>query len=53
VQARDAALVLEFGEITCPAQHAWIAQRLQWEGELLAYYLSRLIRKGDVALPIR
>lgn len=51
IQARDAALVLELGEITCPAQHAWLASRLHWEGALLAYYLSRLIRKGDVPPP--
>lgn len=51
VDARDAALVLELGEITCSAQRAWLAQRLQWEGALLAYYLSRLTGLGDVPLP--
>lgn len=51
VEARDASLVLELGEITCPAQHAWLAPRLQWEGALLAYYLSMLIGKGNVPKP--
>ena len=51
VDASDGSLVLELGEITCPAQHAWLAPRLQWEGELIAYFLSRLIRKGNVPDP--
>ncbi len=51
VDARDAGLVLELGEITCPAQHAWLAPRLNWEGALLAYYLSKLIGKGAVPDP--
>lgn len=53
VEARDAALVLEMGEITCPRQHAWLAARLQWEGALLAYYLSQLIGVGNVPPPRR
>ena len=44
-------MVLELGELTCPAQHAWLAPRLQWEGALTAYFLSQLIRKGDVPHP--
>jgi hypothetical protein len=51
VDALDGSLVLELGEITCPAQHSWLAARLNWEGELLAYYLSRQIDKGNVTLP--
>lgn len=51
VDAGDASLVLELGEITCPAQRAWLAPRLQWEGALLAYFLSRLIGKGNVPSP--
>jgi hypothetical protein len=51
VEARDASLVLELGEITCPAQHAWLARHLQWDGALLAYFLGKLIRKGDVPNP--
>jgi hypothetical protein len=51
VLARDASMVLELGEITCPAQRAWLAPRLQWAGALLAYYLSKLIGKGNVPGP--
>ncbi len=51
VRARKGALVLELGELTCPAQRAWLAPRLKWEGDLLAYFLSRLIGKGHVPLP--
>lgn len=51
VDARDGSLVLELGEITCPAQHAWLAARLHWEGALLAHFLSALIHKGNVPDP--
>jgi len=51
VDASDGSLVLELGEITCPAQHAWLAPRLQWEGELIAYFLSRITGKGNVPNP--
>ena len=51
VDARDGSLVLELGEITCPAQHAWLAPRLRWEGELVAHFVSALIGKGDVPDP--
>jgi hypothetical protein len=51
VDARDGALVIELGEITCPAQHAWLAPRLHWAGSLIAYFLSELIGKGDVPDP--
>jgi hypothetical protein len=51
VDARDASMVIEFGEVTCPAQHAWLASRLHWEGALTAYFLSRLMRKGNVPHP--
>jgi hypothetical protein len=53
VQARDGALVLELGEITCPAQHAWLATRLAALGDLIAYDVSRAIGKGDVPLPAK
>jgi hypothetical protein len=51
VDARDAAIVVELGELTCPAQRAWLAPRLHWEGALLAYFLGRQIGKGDVPDP--
>lgn len=51
VDAKAGSLVLELGEISCPAQHAWLAPRLQWEGALLAHFLSALIDKGKVPDP--
>jgi hypothetical protein len=51
VDASGGALVLELGELTCPAQRAWLAPRLQWEGALIAHFLSELIGKGDVPDP--
>ncbi len=51
VDARDGSLVLELGEITCLAQHAWLAHRLHWAGALVAHFLSELIGKGDVPDP--
>jgi hypothetical protein len=51
VDARDAAMVMELGELTCPAQHEWLGARLHWEGAILAHFLSALIGKGEVADP--
>jgi len=51
VDARNGSLVVELGEITCPAQRAWLAPRLHWEGALLAHFLSELIGKGNVGDP--
>ncbi|MGA8535515.1 MAG: hypothetical protein WB615_15515 [Candidatus Tumulicola sp.] len=51
VDARDTSLVLEFGEITCAAQRAWLAPRLRWAGALLAYFLSVRSGKGNVPDP--
>jgi hypothetical protein len=51
VEARYGSYVLELGEITCPKQHAWLAARLKWEGELIASFLSELIGKGNVRIP--
>lgn len=53
VDARYGSLVLELGEITCPAQRAWLAPRLQWEGALLAHFLSGRIGKRNVPDPGR
>lgn len=51
VNAKDGALVLELGELTCPAQRAWLTPRLHWEGAFIAHFLSTLIDKGDVPEP--
>ncbi|MGH7737422.1 MAG: hypothetical protein ACREMP_06095 [Candidatus Tyrphobacter sp.] len=50
-RAKNGAFVIELGEITCPAQRAWMRPRLHWEGALLAYWLSRLVHRGRVPLP--
>lgn len=46
VQAQDGGLVLELGEISCPAQRAWLAPRLDREGDLIAQFVDRLIRQS-------
>jgi len=51
VHASDSALVIELGELTCPAQRAWLEPRIKWEGALLAHFLSRRIGKGSVPAP--
>jgi hypothetical protein len=51
VDASDAAMVLELGEITCPEQHAWLQPRLRWAGAELAYFLSQRLGKGNVPEP--
>jgi hypothetical protein len=45
VHAQDGALVLELGELTCPPQRAWLAPRLQWEGDFIANFVDRLLRE--------
>lgn len=51
VEAIHGSLVIELGEITCDVQHAWLAPRLHWLGELLAYFLSRRIGNDSVPNP--
>jgi hypothetical protein len=46
VHASNGALVLELGELTCPAQKAWLTPRLQWEGKFIADFLRQLIGKS-------
>lgn len=53
VHARAGALVIELGEVSCPAQRAWLAPRLHWEGALIAYYVSQLLGRGRVPDPGR
>lgn len=43
VRASRGALVLELGEMTCPAQHRWLAARLHWEGRFIARFVRTLI----------
>ncbi len=42
VRAR-AALVLELGEITCPAQRAWLAPHLRDVADTIAAFLARIV----------
>ena len=51
VHASDGALVLEMGEVTCPAQRAWLAPRLKWQGALIAHAVSQILGTNDVADP--
>jgi len=44
VHASDAALVIELGELTCPAQSAWLRDNLPLEGQLIAEFLLSRIR---------
>ncbi|HEY5348748.1 MAG TPA: hypothetical protein VIJ64_03420 [Candidatus Lustribacter sp.] len=53
IHARDGMLVLELGEITCPPQRTWLAPRLHFLGDLIAYAVSRIIGKGDVGDPAK
>lgn len=43
-----AEMLIEFGEITCPEQDAWLQPRLEWLGELVAHFAGRVL---DVAVP--
>lgn len=43
VHASAGALVIELGEVTCPAERAWLASRLKWEGDLIAQFIEDLI----------
>jgi hypothetical protein len=47
----DAAIVIEGGEMTCPAQHAWMKSHLKFEGALIAHFVSARLGKGNVPLP--
>ena len=51
VDASDSALVLELGELTCPAQRAWLEPRVKWSGRLIAHFISTRIGKGNVPDP--
>lgn len=50
-RAKRGAFVLELGEITCPAQRRWLAPRLRWDGDLIAYWIGSLLKPGRVPLP--
>jgi hypothetical protein len=45
VHATDGALVIELGEISCPAQRQWLAVRLKPAADLIADFIRQLIAK--------
>ncbi len=50
VRASEGSFVIELGELTCPAQHAWLAAHLRFEGDMLAAFLAELLGKGHSRL---
>lgn len=44
VHATHGSLVIELGEITCPAQRQWLAPRLKWAGDLIAQFMQSQIK---------
>lgn len=45
VHADDGALVIELGELSCPAQRQWLAPRLKPAADLIAEFVRKLIAK--------
>jgi hypothetical protein len=45
---RDAELVLELGDITCPEQARWMKPRLKHLGHVVAYFAAKRIGKEDL-----
>lgn len=43
VHASDGVMTLEFGELTCPKQHAWLVSHLRFAGATLGYFLGNRI----------
>ena len=50
-RTRDAELLLELGEITCPEQARWLKPRLRWIGQLLAHFAASRLGNHNVPLP--
>jgi hypothetical protein len=51
VRASKGVMTIELGEVTCPAQRAWLTPRVQWEGAILAYFLAKRLGFADVPPP--
>lgn len=51
VAVSDAALLVEFGELTCPAQAAWLRAHLAWEAASLAHFVSLRLHRGNIPSP--
>jgi hypothetical protein len=53
IHARDGVLVLELGEVTCPAQRSWLAPRLDAIADLIAYAVTRITGRGHLRNPAK
>jgi hypothetical protein len=51
VAADDAALLVEGGELTCPAQAAWLHAHWTWEAATLAHFIALRLHRSGVAEP--
>ena len=51
VFASDASLLIEGSEITCAVQRRWQVAHLQYEGRLIAYFVSRRLGNRKVPHP--
>ncbi|MCK5902362.1 MAG: N-acetylmuramoyl-L-alanine amidase [Cocleimonas sp.] len=49
--ASDAELVLELGEMSCPAQARWLSPRLEYLGAVVAYFMAERIGVSGVDKP--
>jgi hypothetical protein len=47
----DAEFVVELGDLTSLRQAQWLKPRLEWLGQLLAYFVSHRIGKGGLQKP--
>lgn len=45
VDAASGALVIELGEVSCPAQRQWLESRLKTDGDLIASFVETLVGK--------
>lgn len=43
VKASSGALVIELGEVSCPAERAWLATRLKSDADLIAAFVEKLV----------
>jgi len=50
--ASDAELVLELGEMSCPAQARWMKPRLRKLGALIAYFAAQRVGAYSVERPV-
>jgi hypothetical protein len=51
VDASDAELVIEGGELTCVPQRDWIGEHLLWESQMIAHLVSLRLGRGNIPAP--